>query len=401
MMNYAPSRALSTLLLLLLATNANPETGSAPTAGPEQRILETAAYLGGLPALSVDIEMEFNIVGENGDGENVLLKGSIAISGEDDARYRLVSPDETMEIYSAEDERYFHLVTQKKYVNASMMDSRREVLMAIPSGPFRGAQMILADILHNSENFHRAIERGTVEQRENSSMPETHQFHLKDAGLACDFWIDAGQPPLLRKLALDLSEAAAQAGQNLDQASVIYTLSNWNLEPEFAEGYFDFEIPEGVTEFEAPQREMASGKLLGEPAPNVSLPLLGGGTLDLAALKGENIVILDFWATWCGPCRVGLPIVSKVAERYKDKGVLFYAVNVAEDSPTIEAFLEQTGFEMTVALDTERVAQRAYGADGIPTTVVIDRQGIVRDYHAGVSPTLESDLDGLLKSLTE
>ena len=70
--------------------------------------------------------------------------------------------------------------------------------------------------------------------------------------------------------------------------------------------------------------------LLDESVPMFTLDMVGGGRLDLGKHRNKDVVILDFWASWCGPCRIGLPILNKVAQDYKDKNVVFYAINLKE-----------------------------------------------------------------------
>src|SRR5690349_4238380 len=79
----------------------------------------------------------------------------------------------------------------------------------------------------------------------------------------------------------------------------------------------------------------------GKPAPAFSLDLLKGGKATLADHKNKNVVILDFWATWCGPCVQAMPIVSEVAKSFADKGVVLYAVNEQEEADAVKAFLEK------------------------------------------------------------
>ncbi len=146
--------------------------------------------------------------------------------------------------------------------------------------------------------------------------------------------------------------------------------------------------------------ETEASDLAGKTAPDFSLDLLGGGTFKLSEHRGKEIVVLDFWATWCGPCVYALPIVTEVTAAYKDKGVVFVAMNQAEDAKTIEKFLADSKLAIAVALDRDAKAGRAYDVQGIPTTVIIDKQGKVQVVHVGASPNLKvklvKQLDDLL-----
>ena len=71
--------------------------------------------------------------------------------------------------------------------------------------------------------------------------------------------------------------------------------------------------------------------MIGKPAPEFTLPLLDGGIFELAAHRGKEIVLLDFWATWCGPCRAAMPVLVDVAKEYADKGVRYYAIDLREE----------------------------------------------------------------------
>jgi thiol-disulfide isomerase/thioredoxin len=140
--------------------------------------------------------------------------------------------------------------------------------------------------------------------------------------------------------------------------------------------------------------------LVGQPAPKIEQELLDGGHFSLDAQKGKKIVILDFWATWCGPCVREMPLVAEVAEEYRDRGVALYCLNQREDPDTIRAFLEEKKFDVHVSLDAKSEAGRAYGVRGIPTLVVIDKAGLVQSVHVGFNPDigrqLKKELDALL-----
>jgi thiol-disulfide isomerase/thioredoxin len=144
--------------------------------------------------------------------------------------------------------------------------------------------------------------------------------------------------------------------------------------------------------------QLEPNPLLGKEAPEFSLELLDGSKANLSENKGK-IVILDFWATWCGPCRRGLPIVASVAEKYKDKGVVFYAVNQGEATEDIKKFLKDSKLTCPVALDTEDEVGELYGVRGIPHTVIIDKEGTVQVVHVGFSPDLKESLERDIESL--
>ena len=111
-------------------------------------------------------------------------------------------------------------------------------------------------------------------------------------------------------------------------------------------------------------------------------------------------MILDFWATWCGPCVRALPIVSEVAAAYKDKGVVFYAVNEQEESDAVKKFLAAKKLDIAVAMDAEGEAAKLYKVNGIPQTVIIGKDGKVAVVHVGFSPSMKQmltkELDALL-----
>ncbi len=138
--------------------------------------------------------------------------------------------------------------------------------------------------------------------------------------------------------------------------------------------------------------------LEGLPAPPFTLPLLGGGELDLAAHLGKEPVVLDFWATWCPPCREALPVLDRVAGEFAGRGVRFYTVNIAEPPEAVAGFLERNGVGLPTALDGTMAVSELYTADYIPQTVFIGRDGVVAKVHTGVlgADTLRREIDALL-----
>ena len=139
--------------------------------------------------------------------------------------------------------------------------------------------------------------------------------------------------------------------------------------------------------------------LVGKPAPPFELDLLDGKPFRLADCKGQ-VVVLDFWATWCGPCVQAMPLVEGVAGEFRDRGVRLVAVNLQEAPGDIKAMLGRHKLDVTVALDVDGVVADKYGATAIPQTVVIDREGNVARLFVGGGPDLGDQLREALTRLT-
>lgn len=140
-------------------------------------------------------------------------------------------------------------------------------------------------------------------------------------------------------------------------------------------------------------REALRSALVGRLVPgNFKLPLLDGGQLLLPDASNTNILLLDFWATWCGPCRQMLPVLADIAKDYAPRGVRYLAVNLREQPEAIRSFLVTARLSPSVALDGDGAMAQAFQVEGIPTMVVVDRQNIVRKVHVGASPEAGAEL---------
>ena len=144
----------------------------------------------------------------------------------------------------------------------------------------------------------------------------------------------------------------------------------------------------------------ADSPLVGKPAPDFKLPLLGGQEeFELSKQKGR-IVVLDFWATWCGPCLKTMPILEKVVgEMPREAKVDLIAVNLEEAPRQITSMLERHKMKLTVALDQDGAVAAKYAATAIPQTVIIDREGKIVRLFVGSSPQFEKELRSALAEL--
>ena len=141
--------------------------------------------------------------------------------------------------------------------------------------------------------------------------------------------------------------------------------------------------------------------LQGEPAPDLKLPLLDGGELDLATHEGQDVVLLDFFATWCPPCRQVLPSVAELAKEYEGQPVAVYAVNLRESAEDVRDFLEGKEIAIQVALDTAGLTSSSFEISSIPQTVVIGKDGVIKHVHVGWSVGLKGELSSHIDAALE
>lgn len=129
------------------------------------------------------------------------------------------------------------------------------------------------------------------------------------------------------------------------------------------------------------------GAAAGKPAPadlGFRLKTVDGRLIGPKDYEGQ-VVVVDFWATWCAPCHVQARILEPIHRDYKGKGVQFLAANVGEDEPTVRSFLKNKPFPYPVLLDPEDKVSSKLGVVALPTLMIIDKKGKVALFHTGVA----------------
>jgi thiol-disulfide isomerase/thioredoxin len=144
----------------------------------------------------------------------------------------------------------------------------------------------------------------------------------------------------------------------------------------------------------------ASHPLVGAPAPDFELrEVSGGGDQSLAAHAGK-VVIVDFWATWCGPCKKSFPAYQKLVQEMNGELVVL-AVSQDDDAKGIAAFLSETGAKFPVVWDDAKLVAKSYDPPTMPTAYVVDKSGVIRfvhvGYHAGDEATLAEEVRSLAR----
>ena len=140
-----------------------------------------------------------------------------------------------------------------------------------------------------------------------------------------------------------------------------------------------------------------AGELSG-PAPNFTLQSRSGETVSLADLRGD-VVMINFWATWCGPCRQEMPHLEALHQRYSDLGFTLLGVNVEENSRLSDKFLHETPVTFDILFDPENGVSELYDVIAMPSTVLVDRGGNMRFIHHGYQPGYENEYQTQIRAL--
>ena len=134
------------------------------------------------------------------------------------------------------------------------------------------------------------------------------------------------------------------------------------------------------------------------PATEFSLTSLTGQPVALSQYKG-NVVLVNFWATWCGPCQQEMPLLDQMYKKYKPAGFTLLGVNVDKEAPAVKDLLSRKPVSFTVLLDPENKVSRDYHVADMPSSVIIDRKGNVRYVHRGYHPGDENEYQDRIRQL--
>ena len=151
-----------------------------------------------------------------------------------------------------------------------------------------------------------------------------------------------------------------------------------------------------VTVFAA--TSLASSGLEGQSAPDFALKSSTGENLRLSEYRGD-VVMINFWATWCGPCRQEMPLLDELYSRYQRVGFNLLGVNIDDDSRRAMQMIEELGVNFPVLFDARKEVSKLYDVEAMPVTVLVDREGNVRYVHHGYKPGYEEKYLDQVRSL--
>ena len=382
-----------------------------PKLDPQARkvVEAVAAHLRGLQGVRVNVTLTQLMQADEQKQERVT---TYALTGQRPNKLRLVLGGVmALTVLSDGKQAYTVVPSLQKYTVDEAPASWEAVLADNGVGMMAGGPgyRILKDLLSGdpAKELLSGVTNLTYVGTEELAGVKCHRLQFVQAEGKLDAWIVDGAQPWVRQVEFDLSEVVARLRAQRPEvkeakASLTVSLADWAENPAWKDDSFVFQAPEGVVLAETlfpdtPSAEHA--KLLGQPAPSFKLKQLDGTEIEVGAGKEKGVVVLDFWATWCGPCRVGLPILSEVVGGYKAGEVKFYAVNEEESAAAVQTFLTKSGLKLNVLLDADGKVGALYNVNGIPQTVLIGPNGTVQAIHVGVAPDLKRRLRKQLDTL--
>ncbi|HYG78218.1 MAG TPA: DUF2092 domain-containing protein [Planctomycetota bacterium] len=322
----------------------------------------------------------------------------IALVLEDGMGPTLVSDGKTMSIYVPPLQKF----SQKEAPEDFNALFAQEEALLVNKGV---GNLLLVDMLLKKNVYKALLDNVSEVKYVNEEMldgEKTHKLSLEQPGMIMELWIQDGDEPWIRQASVDMTRPLAEAMPQMRETKMVVTVTynEWRKNG-LTEDAFVFSPPIEARKATDLFGQEEKNPLIGMPAPPMKLDRLGGGKIDLEAHKGKDVVVLEFWASWCAPCIATLPMVLDVTHHFKGKNVVFYAINQNEEPEVVDAFMKKKKLAFEVGLDNAGKLGEAFGVSGIPLTVLIGRDGKIEAIHTGLSPDLKDKLMEQIQMLVD
>jgi thiol-disulfide isomerase/thioredoxin/Cu/Ag efflux protein CusF len=256
--------------------------------------------------------------------------------------------------------------------DAGLMAQLPDLAAAVQSTAVRGEEALVVGA--------RTFACWIVEKRYGTIEVPAQAMTLRDATET--LWIAKAEHVTLKNVV----RAKVTFASGGSRAEIVQTTSTLalTLDEDLPDTMFAFTPPKDATQIaDWSLPGMSRPDVLSKPVQPLQADTIDGGKLDLAALRGR-VVLLDFWATWCGPCKVELPILEKLQKELSGDGLSVIGITAGEEPAVVADFLKKMGITFpTAALDEDHAFLRRFAISGFPTTVLIDRDGTVVSYEVG------------------
>lgn len=319
-----------------------------------------------------------------GNPVNVSLTNSVAAVNPNKKRVESKSQVGGAMLISDGEYTWFYSSALHQYVKKAALQTPQSILTALGLGDLPDPGQVFKDLKTIGDE---PIEIGgkkfdcwRLESRiDRFSMPQVQGVELTD-GVA-RFWIAKELKITLQMTMSGNLQGGPMPGQVAMQQKM--TMLSLKIDVDLPDSLFHFTPPEGakeVADFAAPG--LGKPDLAGKPGLEFRVQSLDGKAYDLAELKGK-VVLLDFWATWCGPCRKEMPDLDKLQDEYRDSGLVLLGLDVGEDRETVENYVKKSSVSHAIALTNGTSMVSAYRISALPTYILIGRDGTVIDTQVG------------------